>query len=132
MKTLREYIDKLDEISRRGFLKGMGAAALGGIGITASNTATGQASPGFADRVRRFLAPRIFYDLEWVSGNPVLHVSVELAPDGRIITKRNTKASSEPGRDNAVMSALDKAGSLPKDENGNVPRQVNLIFRPKG
>lgn len=31
MKTLREYIDQLDEIDRRGFLKGMGAAA----GLTA-------------------------------------------------------------------------------------------------
>jgi hypothetical protein len=30
MKTLREYIDKLDEIDRRGFLKGMGAAAVVG------------------------------------------------------------------------------------------------------
>lgn len=30
MKTLREYIDQLDEISRRDFLKGAGAAALAG------------------------------------------------------------------------------------------------------
>jgi hypothetical protein len=29
MKTLREYIDQLDEISRRDFLKGAGAAAVG-------------------------------------------------------------------------------------------------------
>jgi len=30
MKTLREYIDQLDEISRRGFLKGAGVAAVAG------------------------------------------------------------------------------------------------------
>ena len=30
MKTLREYIDQLDEISRRDFLKGAGAAAVAG------------------------------------------------------------------------------------------------------
>ena len=30
MKTLREYIDQLDEISRRDFLKGVGAAAVAG------------------------------------------------------------------------------------------------------
>ena len=30
MKTLREYLDQLDEIDRRGFLKGMGAAAVAG------------------------------------------------------------------------------------------------------
>jgi len=32
MKTLREYIDQLDEISRRDFLKGAGVAALGAAG----------------------------------------------------------------------------------------------------
>ena len=32
MKTLREYIDQLDEISRRDFLKGAGAAAIGAAG----------------------------------------------------------------------------------------------------
>ena len=33
MKTLRETIDQLDEISRRGFLQGAGAAALGATGM---------------------------------------------------------------------------------------------------
>ena len=39
MKTLRETIDQLDEISRRGFLKGAGAAAVAGAtgGATASS-----------------------------------------------------------------------------------------------
>jgi anaerobic selenocysteine-containing dehydrogenase len=37
MKTLREYIDQLDEISRRGFLKGAGAAAVGAAGGTPWN-----------------------------------------------------------------------------------------------
>ena len=32
MKTLREYIDQLDEISRRDFIKGAGAAAVAGTG----------------------------------------------------------------------------------------------------
>ena len=36
MKTLREYIDILDEISRRDFLKGAGAAAVGAMGSGAA------------------------------------------------------------------------------------------------
>lgn len=36
MKTLREYMDVLDEISRRDFIKGAGAAALGGAASSAS------------------------------------------------------------------------------------------------
>ena len=39
MKTLREYIDQLDEISRRDFLKGAGAAAVGaGVGYNLAPT----------------------------------------------------------------------------------------------
>ena len=37
MKTLREYIDQLDEISRRVFLKGAGVAALGAVGGVAAD-----------------------------------------------------------------------------------------------
>ena len=43
MKTLREYIDQLDEISRRGFLKGAGVVtALGGAGMMWSDVKNGR------------------------------------------------------------------------------------------
>ena len=42
MKTLREYIDKIDEISRRDFLKGAGAAAAGA-GLAMANPTKAQA-----------------------------------------------------------------------------------------
>ena len=51
MKTLREYIDKLDEISRRDFLKGVGAAGLAGAtgaaGLAAATAAAVFAAVGF-------------------------------------------------------------------------------------
>jgi hypothetical protein len=37
MKTIREYIDQLDEISRRDFLKGAGAVAAAGVASKASS-----------------------------------------------------------------------------------------------
>ena len=42
MKTLREYIDRLDEISRRDFLKGAGATAGLAAGSALGQTATAQ------------------------------------------------------------------------------------------
>jgi TonB family protein len=45
MKTLREYIEILDEISRRDFLKGAGAA-LGSVVLGAPKGAFGQETPG--------------------------------------------------------------------------------------
>ena len=45
MKTLREYIDQLDEITRRDFLRGAGAA-LGSVVLGAPKVAVGQETPG--------------------------------------------------------------------------------------
>lgn len=91
----------------------------------------GTNAPGFADKVRRFIKPKIIFNPAQVSGNPAVSVNVELAPDGRIVSSKITRSSGESDWDNAVMRALESAGSLPKDDNGTVPRQITLIFRPK-
>jgi colicin import membrane protein len=56
---------------------------------------------------------------------------VELAPDGRILNQKTIKSSGVADWDAAVLRALEQAGSLPKDDNGSVPRQIQLIFKPK-
>jgi len=91
----------------------------------------GNAPLSFAERVGRVIKHKIVFNPATVEGNPALRILLELAPDGRIINKRITEASGEPDWDNAVIRALDQVDSLPKDENGNVPTRVNLIFRPK-
>ena len=57
MKTLREYIDRLDEISRRDFLKGAGLAAAGAA-LSKSSYAHGKKNKNFDD-------PRVQYLLGW-------------------------------------------------------------------
>ena len=51
MKTLREYIEILDEIDRRGFLKGMGAAAVAGAtgGLSKGAKADWEKEPDITD-----------------------------------------------------------------------------------
>ena len=124
-----EEKDRADRMERLRAQAGVESGSGGTIGQGMGGG--GNASPGFAERVRRVIKPKIIFNPSQVTGNPALSILVELAPDGRIINKRITKASGEPDWDNAVIRALDQAGSLPKDENGNVPRQVNLIFKPK-
>jgi len=124
-----EEKDRADRMERLRAQAGIESGSGGTIGQGMGGG--GNASPGFAERVRRVIKPKIVFNPTQVAGNPALSILVELAPDGRIINKRITKASGEPDWDNAVIIALDQAGSLPKDENGNVPRQVNLIFKPK-
>jgi hypothetical protein len=58
MKTLREYIDQLDEISRRDFLKGAGAtAALAGAG--ALGYKSGQDT--IPEEKKKYFNPRLWY-----------------------------------------------------------------------
>jgi colicin import membrane protein len=110
-----------------------GAESGGSGGTTGSGTGTGGvAAPGYADKVRRAIKPRIVYgNAAQVEGNPAANIIIDLAPDGKILNKKLAKSSGLPDWDAAVLRAIDDTGSLPKDENGTVPKSIMLIFRPK-
>jgi colicin import membrane protein len=105
-----------------------GAGGTSGTGVGSGGVGT----PGYGDKVRRAIKPRIVYpNAAQVDGNPAAVVAVQLAPDGKIIQRKLNKSSGLADWDTAVLRALDEAGSLPKDEDGTVPRSITLIFRPK-
>jgi colicin import membrane protein len=59
-------------------------------------------------------------------------IEIELAPDGAILNRNIASSSGDPNWDRAVLLALDRAQSLPKDDNGLIPmRQMKLTFKPK-
>ena len=110
------------------------ANAEGGRGGTIGNGvgAGGNAPPGWTDKVIRKVKPLIVFNPESVSGNPTAVVLVDLAPDGTILKRSILTPSGNDGWDRAVLSALDRAESLPKDDNGRIPqRQVKLTFKPR-
>jgi colicin import membrane protein len=126
-----EEKERADRITK---MQAAAAAESGGTGgTTGAGTGTGGvASPGYADKVRRAIKPRIvFTGAAQVEGNPAAHVIVDLAPDGRILQRRLSKTSGLQDWDNAVLRAIDDTGNLPKDDNGTVPKSIVLIFRPK-
>ncbi|WP_340521160.1 cell envelope integrity protein TolA, partial [Cupriavidus necator] len=90
----------------------------------------GKASPGYADRVRRRVKPNIVFT-EDVPGNPTAVVSVQLAPDGSLLSARLSKSSGNSGWDNAVLRAVERSDPLPRDENGKAPASFTITFRPK-
>ena len=91
----------------------------------------GNAKPGYADKVRKKILPLIVFNPSMVVGNPAVDVGVELAPDGTIINRQIIKSSGDAGWDRAVLRALDDAKTLPKDDDGKVPKQIRLTFKPK-
>ena len=121
--------DRLAQVAKLRAAAGEESGSGGTIGTGTS--AGGTASPGYADMVRKRIKPLISFNSSAVEGNPATSVSVELAPDGRILSKQITRSSGISDWDAAVILALDQAGTLPKDESGKVPRLLNLVFRPK-
>jgi colicin import membrane protein len=91
----------------------------------------GNAKAGYADKVRKKILPLIIFNPSLVAGNPSTEVAVELAPDGTIISRKVLKSSGDAGWDRAVLKAIDDAETLPKDDDGKVPKQVRLNFKPK-
>jgi len=105
---------------------GSGGASGSGVG------GGGNAPPGWTDKVVRKVKPLIVFNPESISGNPAAVVKVNLAPDGAILSTDLVSSSGNAGWDRAVLLALTRAESLPKDDNGKIPqREVKLTFKPK-
>lgn len=122
-----DRLDRIEKLRAQAGSEGGGTGGMIGSGVGTGGTD----APGFADKVRKFIRPKITFNPANVVGNPAVTIQVELAPDGRIINQQLIKSSGVGDWDNAVLRALELAGSLPKDDNGSVPRQIRLIFRPK-
>jgi colicin import membrane protein len=110
------------------------AGAEGGSGGTSGSGVGGggNAPPGWTDKVVKKVKPLIVFNPESISGNPAAVIKVNLAPDGAILSTDLVTSSGNAGWDRAVLLALTRAESLPKDDNGKIPqREVKLTFKPK-
>ncbi|WP_071466451.1 cell envelope integrity protein TolA [Polynucleobacter asymbioticus] len=110
------------------------AGAEGGKGGTVGSGVGGggNAPPGWTDKVIKKVKPLIVFNPESVSGNPAAVIQVSLAPDGAILSTSILSSSGNASWDRAVLLALSRAESLPKDDNGKIPqREVKLTFKPK-
>lgn len=106
-------------------------------GATGAANATGTAlrssgpSSSYAGRIMAAVKPNIVFT-DSTTGNPKATVEVTLAPDGTVIKKRLVKSSGDPSWDDAVLRAIDRTGSLPRDIDGRVPPPFEIDFRPRG
>jgi len=110
-------------------------AALAGSAGTPSATGTGLQNSGpsssYAGRVSGKVKPNIVFT-EDLPGNPVAEVEVRAAPDGTIVSRKVTKSSGSKSWDDAVLKAIDKTETLPRDVDGRLPLlQMTIFFRPK-
>jgi len=104
-----------------------GTGAPGSRGTAAVDAAP---SRSYAGLIVRAVKPNIVLT-EVVTGNPEAVIEVRAAPTGTIIGRRLVKSSGSKEWDEAVLRAIDRTGSLPKDTDGRVPSAVEIVFRPK-
>lgn len=105
-------------------------------GATGAENATGTAlrdagpSGSYGGKVAAKVKPHIVYP-DAVAGNPRAEVEVRAAPDGTITSTRLVQSSGNKAWDDAVLRALQKTETLPRDVDGRVPSSLVIGFRPK-
>ncbi|MDF2465005.1 MAG: protein TolA [Ramlibacter sp.] len=137
-KAAKEKAKQLADAKRREALREENLKRMQGLaGATGGSTSTGTAlrsagpSDSYAGRVRARVRPNIVFTDD-ISGNPTAEVEVRMAPDGTITSSKILKSSGVKSWDNAVLRALDKTETLPRDVDGSVHTPLIIEFRPKG
>jgi colicin import membrane protein len=108
-------------------------------GATGAATATGTSaqaagpSASYGGRLVARIRPNITFpgDVAGIIGNPGAEVEVRADTDGTIISRKLLKSSGIKAWDEAVLKAIDKTETLPRDIDGRVPSHLEFTFRPK-
>ncbi|UFS57141.1 cell envelope integrity protein TolA [Comamonadaceae bacterium M7527] len=87
-------------------------------------------SASYAGKVVGAIRPNIVFT-DVVAGNPGAEVEVTTRPTGEILGRTLRKSSGMPAWDEAVLRAIDRTATLPRDTNGRVPSPMLIRFRPK-
>jgi len=106
------------------------AGATGATGATGTAQQSAGPSPSYGGRIRGKIRPNIVFT-EDISGNPSAEVEVRCSPDGTILSRKLVKSSGVKAWDDAVLKAIDKTETLPRDVDGRVPSPLVISFRPK-
>ncbi|WP_298208249.1 cell envelope integrity protein TolA [Acidovorax sp.] len=106
------------------------AGATGGANATGTALRNAGPSGSYGGKVAAKVKPNIVYP-DMISGNPRAEVEVRLSPDGTIVGKRLVQSSGNKAWDDAVLRALDKTETLPRDVDGRVPSSLTIGFRPQ-
>ena len=101
-------------------------------GANASGTALRDSGPSgsYGGKVAAKVKPNIGYP-DALDGNPRAVVEVQAAPDGTITRTRLKESSGNKSWDDAVLRALQKTETLPRDVDGRVPATLEIGFRPR-
>lgn len=136
VEKTKEEAKKLEELRQQNMKRLAGLAgsspASGNGDARSTGTAAQSSGPsaGYGGRIRARIKPNITYT-ETIVGNPTAEVEVRTSPDGTIISRKLVKSSGVKSWDDAVLNAIDKTETLPRDTDGRVPASLVISFRPR-
>jgi colicin import membrane protein len=113
-------------LGQAGATAGATPGATGPVGTAAQNAAP---SASYAGKVKAAVRPNLVFT-GMAEFNAAAEVEVTAAPGGSIIARRLIKSSGYKDWDEAVLRAIDKTRSLPRDADGRVPSTLIIAFRP--
>ena len=131
-EALEKASAKAAEERRQETLRRMQGLANATGGANASGTALRDSGPSgsYGGKVAAKVKPNIVYP-DALDGNPRAVVEVQAAPDGTITRTRLKESSGNKSWDDAVLRALQKTETLPRDVDGRVPATLEIGFRPR-
>jgi colicin import membrane protein len=115
-----------DNIARMNALAG----ATGAPDAKGSTLQSSGPSASYGGKVRARVRPNVIFT-EDIVGNPVAEVEVRTTLDGTITSQRLVKSSGNKAWDDAVITAIVRTVTLPRDVDGRVPSPLIISFRPK-
>lgn len=151
-------MDQLDEIDRRGFLKGLGAAAATGVagsalaqsddeldkirqdnierikklaGATTANQQVDAKSTtiNYAEKIRRAFKPNVpMNGRDDLTGREATEVEIKVDSSGRIISRKILRTTGSRLWDSMVLTTIDKTEFLPRDIDGRIPPILIISF----
>jgi colicin import membrane protein len=94
-------------------------------------TANADAAPSatYTGKLVNAIFPNIIFT-ESFTGNPAAEVEVRSAPNGSIMGWRIVTPSGNKEWDDAVLKAIERTRTLPRDTDGRVPSTLTITFRP--
>ncbi len=123
--------DRLAKLREDNLKRMMGQAGATG-GPESTGTAARDAGPSksYAGKLVATIKPNIVFT-DTINGNPAAEVEVSAAPSGTILARRLVRSSGHKDWDDAVLRAIDRTGTLPRDTDGRVPPRIIVAFRPQ-
>lgn len=130
-KAEDERLARQREENLRRMMSQAGGTATGP--ATGSGTAAQSAAPSkaYTGRLIALIRGNLVYTGEMPVDNNAAEVEVSAAASGTIIARRLVKSSGHKEWDEAVLRAIDRTPTLPRDVDGRVPSRLLIAFRPR-